>query len=192
MIRRECFVDSSMNLLSFIIHVRSMNSPSFEKESKPFNFDRDSFDSKWTPNDAEWPKVSNSGLLTLCLEKGTTIDWEETYQEMASCSFRSLPVLPLLTSRPRSFQPRPTRWSAFESGWKLSRIEKRAFRETGLVEMILPASVEFLGEECFSDCRSLSSVTFEQKSRLPRVCPNTFMGVPVHHPTLPTKTCCLE
>jgi hypothetical protein len=35
-----------------------------------------------------------------------------------------------------------------------------------LVEIILPASVEALGEECFSKCRSLSSVTFESVSRL--------------------------
>jgi hypothetical protein len=48
----------------------------------------------------------------------------------------------------------------------LSRIEKEAFRETGLVEIILPSSVEFLGESCFSLCRSLSSVTFESGSIL--------------------------
>jgi hypothetical protein len=35
-----------------------------------------------------------------------------------------------------------------------------------LVEIILPASVEILGELCFSECRSLSSVTCETGSRL--------------------------
>jgi hypothetical protein len=47
-----------------------------------------------------------------------------------------------------------------ESGSILSRIEKYAFNGTGLVEIILPASVEMLGESCFYDCGSLSSVTF--------------------------------
>jgi hypothetical protein len=32
--------------------------------------------------------------------------------------------------------------------------------------MIVPASVEILGESCFADCGSLSSVTFESGSKL--------------------------
>jgi hypothetical protein len=48
----------------------------------------------------------------------------------------------------------------------LSRIEKWAFQKTCLVEIILPTSVEVFGECCFSECRSLSSVTFESESRL--------------------------
>jgi hypothetical protein len=40
---------------------------------------------------------------------------------------------------------------------------------TGLVEIILPASVEILGDECFSLCGSLYSVTFESGSRLSRI-----------------------
>jgi hypothetical protein len=51
----------------------------------------------------------------------------------------------------------------------LSRIERWTFNETGLVEIIVPASIEFLGEGCFSDCRSLSSITFESGSRLSRI-----------------------
>jgi hypothetical protein len=57
----------------------------------------------------------------------------------------------------------------FESGSKLSRIEKSVFSETGLVEIILPSSVEVLGEECFSLCVSLSSVIFESVSKLSRI-----------------------
>jgi hypothetical protein len=51
----------------------------------------------------------------------------------------------------------------FESGSRLSRIEKWAFFRTDLLEVVLPASVEFLSD---ADCRSLSSVTFESRSRL--------------------------
>jgi hypothetical protein len=53
----------------------------------------------------------------------------------------------------------------FESGSRLSRIEKNTFSGTDLVEIILPASVEVLGEGCFAECRSLSWVTFESGSR---------------------------
>jgi hypothetical protein len=48
----------------------------------------------------------------------------------------------------------------------LSRIEKDTFKETGLVGIILPASVKILGERCFAGCKSLSSVTFESGSQL--------------------------
>jgi hypothetical protein len=48
----------------------------------------------------------------------------------------------------------------------LSGIEVYAFSEIDLVEIILPASVEFLGKECFCKCRSRSSVTFEIGSPL--------------------------
>jgi hypothetical protein len=55
----------------------------------------------------------------------------------------------------------------FESGSRLSRIEKEAFIGTVLIEIILPASIKVLGERCFSNCKSLSSVTFESGFRLP-------------------------
>jgi hypothetical protein len=35
-----------------------------------------------------------------------------------------------------------------------------------LIEMILPSSVKVLGELCFSECKSLSSVRCESGSRL--------------------------
>jgi hypothetical protein len=53
----------------------------------------------------------------------------------------------------------------FESGSKLSRIEKETFAETGLHAIVIPESVEFLGEGCFAQCRSLLSVSFESGSR---------------------------
>jgi hypothetical protein len=51
----------------------------------------------------------------------------------------------------------------------LSQIEKEAFYGTGLIEIIIPASIEFLGERCFAKCKSLSSITFESGSRLSRI-----------------------
>jgi hypothetical protein len=35
-----------------------------------------------------------------------------------------------------------------------------------LIEIIIPSSDEILGENCFHECGSLSSVTFESGSRL--------------------------
>jgi hypothetical protein len=36
-----------------------------------------------------------------------------------------------------------------------------AFSKTGLIEIIVPVSAEVLGEKCFSECGSLSSVEME-------------------------------
>jgi hypothetical protein len=58
----------------------------------------------------------------------------------------------------------------------LSRIEKFGFSGTGLIEIILPSSVEVLCESCFSECKSLFSVTFESGSRLSRIEKWAFYG----------------
>jgi hypothetical protein len=46
----------------------------------------------------------------------------------------------------------------------------------GLIEIIIPASVEVLGECCFAECGSLSLVTFESESRLSRIEELAFFG----------------
>jgi hypothetical protein len=46
----------------------------------------------------------------------------------------------------------------------------------GFVEIIRPSSVEVLSERCFSECKSLSSVTFESGSKLSRIEKNAFAG----------------
>jgi hypothetical protein len=51
----------------------------------------------------------------------------------------------------------------------LSRIEKQAFAETGLIELVIPASIELLDEDCFLRCGSLTSLTFETGSKLSRI-----------------------
>jgi hypothetical protein len=35
-----------------------------------------------------------------------------------------------------------------------------------LIEMVIPASVEIMGANCFAECRSLSSIIYESGSRL--------------------------
>jgi hypothetical protein len=62
----------------------------------------------------------------------------------------------------------------FESVSKLVRIEKNAFSFCGLIEIIIPASVQVLGDKCFSGCRQLRSISFEQRSRLRQVGQNAF------------------
>jgi hypothetical protein len=57
-----------------------------------------------------------------------------------------------------------------------------------LVKIIIPSSVEVVGEKCFSDCTSLSSVKFKSKSRLRQVGRDAFLNLPIL-PTIPTKKC---
>jgi hypothetical protein len=57
-----------------------------------------------------------------------------------------------------------------------------------LVEIVIPASVEVLGDECFLECTQLESITFESDSRLQKVGQRAFLGIPVS-PILPLKKC---
>jgi hypothetical protein len=43
-----------------------------------------------------------------------------------------------------------------------------------LTGIVIPSSVEYIGEACFSFCRSLISVTFESRSRLHEIGRNAF------------------
>jgi hypothetical protein len=61
----------------------------------------------------------------------------------------------------------------------LSRIEREAFFVTGLVLIVIPASVEMLSESCFYWCELLSSVTFESGSRLPPIEKEAFIRIGV-------------
>jgi hypothetical protein len=55
-------------------------------------------------------------------------------------------------------------------------IEKCAFRKTRLTSIIIPSSVEVLCKKCFCDCQSLTSVVFEQGSKLQRIEGSAFTG----------------
>jgi hypothetical protein len=57
----------------------------------------------------------------------------------------------------------------FESNSHLTRIESKAFSESSLESILIPKNVEILGSECFSYCKSLSSITFESNSHLTRI-----------------------
>jgi hypothetical protein len=65
---------------------------------------------------------------------------------------------------------------AFETDSRLSRLEERAFCESGLTSIHLPASVTVIGEACFSYCRSLASITFESGSQLSELAKWAFYG----------------
>jgi hypothetical protein len=51
----------------------------------------------------------------------------------------------------------------------LTRIESRAFYDSSLQSILIPSNVEILGSKCFSNCKSLSSITFESNSRLTQI-----------------------
>jgi hypothetical protein len=56
-----------------------------------------------------------------------------------------------------------------------------------LVEIILPASIEVLGERCFSEWKSLSLITFESGSRLSRLEMRAFYGTGLVEIILPAS-----
>jgi hypothetical protein len=57
----------------------------------------------------------------------------------------------------------------FESVSRLSRIESGVFQGAGLIEIIIPASIEMLGMRCFYECKPRSSIPFESGSKLSRI-----------------------
>jgi hypothetical protein len=57
----------------------------------------------------------------------------------------------------------------FEREFTIDNLGKKVFSKTDLKFVQIPASVEVLGESCFWECRSLSSVRFETGSRLSRI-----------------------
>jgi hypothetical protein len=59
----------------------------------------------------------------------------------------------------------------------LNRIDLEAFSSCSSLQSIcIPATVETIGQNCFSNCTSLSSITFESDSRLNRIEMNAFRG----------------
>jgi hypothetical protein len=71
----------------------------------------------------------------------------------------------------------PCFWSiAHQSVSQLSQLSKEAFRGSGLTSIHLPASVTIIGEDCFSGCRSLVSITFESGSQLSELAKWAFCG----------------
>ena len=56
----------------------------------------------------------------------------------------------------------------------VERIEARAFRGTGIVRVVLPASLRYLGESAFANCGSLESVVFQ--SDLDSISADLFYG----------------
>jgi hypothetical protein len=64
----------------------------------------------------------------------------------------------------------------------LHRTDESAFAWSGLTAIIIPSSVEVLCKECFSNCQSLTSVTFEMDSKLREVAADSFFGSLSCHP----------
>jgi hypothetical protein len=56
----------------------------------------------------------------------------------------------------------------------LTRIESEVFCASFLQSIVIPRNVEILGSNCFSSCKSLSSITFESNSHLTRIESETF------------------
>jgi hypothetical protein len=56
----------------------------------------------------------------------------------------------------------------------LQGIGRRAFRQTALRAIEIPARVEYIEDEAFLDCPSLENATFEEGSRLKKIGQHAF------------------
>jgi hypothetical protein len=54
----------------------------------------------------------------------------------------------------------------FESGSRLSRMDKSLFLRCGLRSICIPTSVEYIDYDCFFGCRLLESLTFDSPSKV--------------------------
>jgi hypothetical protein len=69
----------------------------------------------------------------------------------------------------------------------LTRIESEAFYESSLESIMIPNNVEILGPQCFSHCKSLSSITFESSSHLTRIESEAFSYSSLHSIMIPSS-----
>jgi hypothetical protein len=79
----------------------------------------------------------------------------------------------------------------FETGSKLREIGSAAFsvfanRQNGLVSVSIPASVEILGDRCFSGLKDLCEITFEPESKLRKIGRRAFMLTSPEEICIPT------
>jgi hypothetical protein len=68
----------------------------------------------------------------------------------------------------------------------VKRIESEAFSNSSLQSILIPRNVEIFGSQCFSNCESLSSVTFESNSRLTRIESSAFSSSSLHSILIPS------
>jgi hypothetical protein len=71
-------------------------------------------------------------------------------------------------------------------------IDCNAFSRSGLTSIRIPPKVEFIGEGCFLDCRSLSEVIFETPSSLREIGRSAFEDSAVGSIEIPEKCNTLE
>jgi hypothetical protein len=74
----------------------------------------------------------------------------------------------------------------------LTRIESEAFSSSSLQSILIPRNVEIIGSQCFADCKSLSSITFESSSRLTRIESAAFYGSSLQSILIPSNVEILE
>jgi hypothetical protein len=67
----------------------------------------------------------------------------------------------------------------FESGSTIRILPEECFMHSELVSIDIPASVERIESQCFSDCSRLHSVTFEGGSKLELIAANAFLDCPL-------------
>ena len=67
----------------------------------------------------------------------------------------------------------------------MDRIGGHWFRESGIENITIPASLKEIGSEAFYGCKSLKRVTFALESKLEKIGPDSFYGAGVERMTIP-------
>jgi hypothetical protein len=75
----------------------------------------------------------------------------------------------------------------FENASSFEQIDLNVFSRPGLEFVRIPASIKVLGDECFSSCDSLCSVTFESESRLSQIQHMAFAGTGLVEMIIPSS-----
>jgi hypothetical protein len=73
----------------------------------------------------------------------------------------------------------------FEGHLRLQQIEQNAFRDSGLIAIVIPAPVKSIGEASSHSCRALGCLTFESGSSLERIGPLAFQNTSLQSVHLP-------
>ena len=75
----------------------------------------------------------------------------------------------------------------FSEPSSLTRIEDRAFCMTNLLDVMIPKSVEYLGDKSFRFCRSLFVFSFEDRSHLKYIGNECFDGCNIRDLVIPPE-----
>ena len=116
-------------------------------------------------------------LVSLSLGRGLTIIPEEAFAFCVQLESVTIPNVVTMI-KPKAFLNAGLRTLCFEENSRLTSIESRAFAGTRIETLLLPNSVEQIGERAFSGTTKLVSVSFGTDSALTKLGDYAFSNTP--------------